>query len=174
MLKMDRKKFKSLVMNVLVFLALVFAVEYWQSRNMTRGALPDPLLNASLPTVAGGTRSLWNQEKMTVIYVFAPWCGVCRASGSNIDRLPDSFHKAALALSWEQEADVERFVQDTGLKVPVLMGREAVEGALQIGAYPSYLILDKQGRIVKAWSGYTTTFGLWFKSYWTRLVAGRE
>lgn len=173
MLKMDRKKLKSALWNVLVFLALVYAVEYWQSRNMTRGALPDAVRNASLPTVAGGTRSLWNPEKMTVVYVFAPWCSVCRASGSNIDRLPDGFHKAALALSWEQAADVENFVKDTGLQVPVLMGRETEEAALQIGAYPSYLIIDTQGRIVKAWSGYTTTAGLWFKSYWTRVSTQR-
>jgi peroxiredoxin len=174
MLKLDRAKVKSGLKNVLIFLVIVYAVEYWQSRNMTRGELPDPLRNVSLPTVQGSTRSFWNPEKMTVVYVFAPWCGVCRASGSNIDRLPDSFHKAALALSWGQPTEVENFVRNTGLKVPVLMGRDKEEEALQIGAYPSYLIIDTQGRIVKAWSGYTTTAGLWIKSYWTRLWADRE
>jgi thiol-disulfide isomerase/thioredoxin len=173
MLKMDRKTFKSLLNNVAIFLVILIAVEYWQSRNMTRGALPDSLRTASLPVLTGGNKSLWNPEKMTVVYVFAPWCGVCRASGSNIDRLPDSFHKAALALSWSQPSELESFVQDAGLKLPVLMGRESEEEALRIGAYPSYLILDTEGAIVKAWSGYTTTPGLWFRSYWTRLWAAR-
>jgi thiol-disulfide isomerase/thioredoxin len=168
---MDRKTFKSLLSNLVMFLAILMAVEYWQSRNMVRGELPDSLRNASLPVLTGGNKSLWNPEKMTVVYVFAPWCGVCRASGSNIDRLPGSFHKAALALSWGEAAELESFVRDAGLKAPVLMGRESEEGALRIGAYPSYLILDTEGRIVKAWSGYTTTPGLWFRSYWTRLWA---
>lgn len=174
MLKVDRKKWKSGLMNVLVFLALVYAVEYWQSRHMTRGVLPNPLRSVSLPTLEGSTRSLWNPEKLTVVYVFAPWCAVCRASGSNIDRLPDSFHKAALALSWDEAAEVKAFVKDSGLQAPVLMGRENEEVALRIGAYPSYVIIDTQGRIVRAWSGYTTTAGLWLKSYWTLLWAGRE
>ncbi len=174
MLKVNRAQLKSGLKNVLIFLAIVYVVEYWQSRKMTRGALPDPLYKSSLPTLEGGSRSLWNPEKMTVVYVFAPWCGVCRASGSNIDRLPDSFHKAALALSWDSSAEVKAFVQDSGLRLPVLMGGDREEAALHIGAYPSYLIIDSQGRIVKAWSGYTTSAGLWLKSYWTRLLAGRE
>jgi thiol-disulfide isomerase/thioredoxin len=171
MLKMDRKTFKSLLNNVVIFLGILMAVEYWQSRNMVRGDLPEYLHNASLPVLTGGTKSLWNPEKMTVVYVFAPWCGVCRASGSIIDRLPGSFHKAALALSWGEAAELKSFVKDAGLKAPVLMGRESEEEVLRIGAYPSYLILDTQGRIVKAWSGYTTTPGLWFRSYWTRIWA---
>ncbi|WP_141732278.1 TlpA family protein disulfide reductase [Oligoflexus tunisiensis] len=174
MLKLNRKTLKSGLKNGVIFLALVYAVEYWQSRNMTKGELPEPLRHVSLPTLKGTTRSLWNPEKLTVVYVFAPWCGVCRASGSNIDRLPQDFHKTALALSWDQIAAVDDFVRETGLQVPVLMGKEREEEALRIGAYPSYLIIDTQGRIVKAWSGYTTTAGLWFKSYWARLVAARE
>jgi hypothetical protein len=49
------------------------------------------------------------------------------------------------------------------------MGRDRDETALQIGAYPSYLIIDTEGRIVKAWSGYTTLVGLWLKSYLAQL-----
>lgn len=168
-LKMDAKKWKSGLMNVLIFLVLVYAVEYWQSRHITRGALPEFLRGESLPTVEGHTRSLWSPEKYTVVYVFAPWCGVCRSSGTNIDRLPDRFQKTALALSWNQRAEVEDFVKDVGLKVPVLMGRDREEAALHIEAFPSYLIIDTQGRIVKAWSGYTTTIGLWLKSYLAQL-----
>jgi peroxiredoxin len=170
MLKLNRTTLKSGLKNVVIFLVLVFAVEYWQSRNMTRGALPEALRLESLPTLQGTTRSLWSPEKWTVVYVFAPWCGVCRASGTNIEALPEDFHKAALALSWDQVAAVDEFVRDTGLKVPVLMGKEREEAALRIAAYPSYLIIDPEGRIVKAWSGYTTTVGLWLRSYWTRLL----
>ncbi|MDQ3235805.1 MAG: hypothetical protein M3Q07_28690, partial [Pseudobdellovibrionaceae bacterium] len=115
-LKMDRKKLKSWVLNIFVFLMLAYVVEYWQSRNITRGVLPETLRTLSLPTVEGTTRSLWSPEKYTVIYIFAPWCGVCRASGTNIERLPDRFQKAALALSWEHPNEVENFVQDGGLR----------------------------------------------------------
>jgi len=169
MLKLNRKTLKSGLKNVLIFLALVYAVEYWQSRNITRGPLPEFLLNSGLPLAAGGTRSLWSPEKYTVVYVFAPWCGVCRASGTTIDSLPDRFQIAALALSWSEATEVEEFIKNTGLRVPVLMGRDREEAALQIGAYPTYLIIDTEGRIVKAWSGYTTTVGLWLKSYLAQL-----
>jgi hypothetical protein len=73
MLKLSRKTFKSGLKNVLIFLALVYAVEYWQSRNITRGMLPEFLLHKALPLALGGTRSLWSREKYTVVYVFAPW-----------------------------------------------------------------------------------------------------
>jgi peroxiredoxin len=167
--KITRKQWQSWFWNALVFLALVYGVEAFQSRNLARGDLPNFLREESLPTLAGSTSSLWHPDQYTVVYIFAPWCGVCRASGSNIDQLPESFHKKALALSWETSEELNSFVSSTGLKVPVLLGKDREETALQVSAYPSYMIIDREGRIVKAWSGYTTTLGLWIKGYLARL-----
>lgn len=166
---MNRKKYLGWLRNLLVFLVLVYAVEYWQSRHLMRGVLPDDLRLESLPTIPGNTRSLWSPERYTVVYVFAPWCGVCRASADNIDRLPDRFHKVSLALSWEKPEEVTAFIEKTGLKTEVLLGRDKEEAVLGIEAFPSYLVIDKEGRVVKAWSGYTSTFGLVLKSYLAQL-----
>ncbi len=156
--------------DLLIFMTLLYAVERWQSRHLSQGLLPDFLRTQSLPTVEGPTRSLWNPEKYTVLYVFAPWCGVCRGSAGNINRLPaDRFHIIAIALSWEKPTEVREFVSSTGLRVPVLLGQEREESALGVRSYPSYIIIDRDGRVVKAWSGYTTTLGLFWKSYWTLL-----
>ncbi len=156
--------------DLMLLLLLVYAVEYWQSRHLTKGLLPEFLRLESLPTLEAHTRSLWSPDHYTVLYVFAPWCGVCRGSAANMNSLPkDRFHVVSLALSWGQASEVEEFVKSTGLKTPILMGKEREEAALGIESFPSYLVIDREGRIVKAWSGYTTTLGLFFKGYWAQL-----
>lgn len=165
-----KKRWQSWALNLTIFLVLVYAVEYWQSRRVVRGPLPEFLRTESLAKLQGGTQSLWSPDQFTVVYIFAPWCGVCRASGATIENLPTGFHKAALALSWENEKDVEEFVKASGLKIPVLLGRDREEAALGVDAFPTYLVIDNNGRVVRAWSGYTTTLGLWIKSWLARLI----
>lgn len=150
----------------LILLGLVYGVELFQARNMLEGPLPADLKTRSLPSPDGPTHSLWSPSQYTLLYVFAPWCGVCKVSADNIGRVPSSrFHVAALALSYREPAEVKDFAQQHGLDVPVLLGSEETQTVLGIDSFPSYLLIDREGKIVRAWSGYTTTLGLWAKSF---------
>lgn len=167
---MGRKKWLSWLINGLVLLSIVYGVEIYRSQNIYRGPLPDSLRTRSLPSPSGTTHSLWSPGQYTLLYVFAPWCGVCKLSVDNIKRLPRwRFQMATLALSWGEAAEVKEFATMHDIKVPVLMGGEEVRSTLGIDAFPSYLVIDKKGQVVMAWSGYTTTLGLWFKIYIARI-----
>lgn len=150
--------------DLLIILVLILALEWWQSRRLLRGELPLELQLATAQTLDDESARLWNQDRTTLLYVFAPWCGVCRTSASNMNRLPGSIHTASLALSWSDQQSVEDFIERSGLKTKVLLGTAEQGQGLGVQAFPSYVLVSSDGRIIYSWTGYTTSFGLWLRS----------
>lgn len=122
------------------------------------------------PTMDGTSRTLMDKDHFSLVYVFAPWCGVCKMSASNINGLAGYANIQALALSYEKESDVRSFANETDLRVPVILGQGMLEDSLNVGQFPTYFILDNRGNIVLGWSGYTTTLGLWMRVWGVRMV----
>jgi hypothetical protein len=153
--------------DILFFLLLLSGIEWWQARKMVQGSMPIDI--SRLPLLDGERVGFGSAGQYTLLYVFAPWCGVCRLSASNLNRLQSlDVHVQALALSWEDPREVRTFVSETGLRVPVLLGHVREETALGIQSYPSHFLVSPRGSIVKSWSGYTTTPGFFWKVYWNR------
>ncbi|MBM4253882.1 MAG: TlpA family protein disulfide reductase [Deltaproteobacteria bacterium] len=154
-----------LASNILIFMLLILGVEWWQASSMRSGMWPESA--RLLPSLEGTTGTLPEAGGgVTLVYVFAPWCGVCRATAANLNVLKErGFQVSALALAYEQEAEVRAFVTSTGLSTTVLLGSEDIARSLAVSAFPSYFILSPTGRILKAWSGYATTAGLILKMW---------
>jgi peroxiredoxin len=151
--------------DILILVLLVLGLEWWQSRNLSSGGLPEKLKLHALPLLDGSESMLWQSGKPTLLYVFAPWCGVCNVSASNLNTFLDSdINVISLALSWESKDEVQEFVSTAGLKTPVALGDDNTSVALQIDVFPSYFVIGSDGKILKAWSGYTTTAGLWLRA----------
>lgn len=144
---------------------VIAGIEWWQSRHLPTGPLSETLRTQTIPTLEGGVSTLWQSEQTTLLYVFAPWCVVCKSSASNLNSFMNTdFNVVSLALSWENKEDIRKFVGNTGLETPVLVGNNSTADLLQISSFPSYFVIGKDGRILKAWSGYTTTAGLWLRA----------
>jgi len=137
---------------------------YFQSKDVPPAVFAD-----SYASLDGVNRSIVQNDKYSFVYAFAPWCGVCKMSASNINGLKDHFHTVAVALSYDQESDLRSFVDHTGLDVPVILGQGKLENALNVGQFPTYFILNDQGKIVLGWSGYTTSVGIWLRLWGVRL-----
>ena len=59
------------------------------------------------------------------MYFFAPWCGICRSSIDNLDHMlvgGDVAWATAVALDFTSPAEVQAFVDETGISLPVLLG----------------------------------------------------
>ena len=109
----------------------------------------------------------------TVIYFFAPWCRVCGLSADNLRRLSewrgDSVNVVMIALDWQRRDDVAGFAARHELDVPVLLGSARTARDYRIRGYPTYYVLDAEGRIVRRDFGYSTTAGLLLRTW----LAGR-
>jgi thiol-disulfide isomerase/thioredoxin len=167
-------RLKRLVRDLLLAVAVVSAVSWWQTRDLLPAAAPapaliEPYLDAAEPAAPFDLSAF--SDKTVLLYFFAPWCGVCKLSAGNLHHLrrltsADDTAVVAVALDYESAADVRAFVRDAGLDVPVVMGDAKVRDAFKITAYPSYYVLAKGGVIAHASVGYSTLFGLWWRTWW--------
>jgi thiol-disulfide isomerase/thioredoxin len=169
---LTKNRFKSLLINIAIFIAVLIAVQTWQARNAPSGQAP------SLPYTSLGLHEQrllpQSNGKIELLYFFAPWCQVCQVSIANVKRAASYFDNAKphyIALDFEQEDEVNRFIdehlkpQDPG---DVYLADDRAKAAWGVNAYPTYVIVGADGSIKHVSVGYSTTAGvvlrLWLAS----------
>lgn len=147
---------------VMAFLLL----SQWVSRHMLDSDSTAP--EAHLPTLSGSPVVLqWpSQSSRTLVYFFAPWCGVCKISMPGLNLIPatDTLQVYAIALDYDSASQVQDFVDDIGFNGDVLQGNATLKEQFQIQGYPSYYVLDQNGTILHRDQGLSTPPGLWLRT----------
>ncbi len=164
--KLRANRFLSFAIDLAIFLPVLLGIMAWQERNMlpANGNTDAPVY--SLTSLDGREFQLGRPTgKQTLVYFFAPWCGVCHASIDNVEDIRrkkrmNELDVYIVALDWSSRARVERFVAEHELTVPVLLGTEAVGQAYRVDAFPSYYVLDGDGKVIARSRGYSTEIGM--------------
>ncbi len=161
---LNKKRLKSIFLNLLMIIAAFAAVTLWQNRNLLEVSEKAP--GFSLQSLDDDTITLDSSgKKKTVLYFFAPWCTVCNLSSHNIVSLREALDREdvdiyAVALSYSRREEVRAFAEDHKLTVPVLLGSEEVRKNYKIEAFPTIYIIDQSGNISGRVVGYITELGL--------------
>ena len=150
-----------------VMLAIVLVIGAFQTRNHPRGAAPAYTFTTleqapvTLASLAG---------KPTLLAVWAPWCGVCKAESGNVSRahawLGDRANVVSVATAFNDVSEVRQYMSAQGVDYPVLLAQEDFQRVMHVEAFPTVFVLDSKGRIVSSMQGYTTTLGLVFRTLW--------
>ncbi|MDH5433234.1 MAG: TlpA family protein disulfide reductase, partial [Gammaproteobacteria bacterium] len=105
-----------------------------------------------------------DNELPTLIYFFAPWCQVCHASIDNLEDIyqseKDNINIYLVALDWKNLEEILDFLSQHQLSMPVLLGTNQTRSEYKIKGYPSYYLIDSDGKIVSKNFGYSTELGL--------------
>jgi thiol-disulfide isomerase/thioredoxin len=150
-----------------LLLAIVLGVGAFQTRNHPRGAAPA----YTFSTLDQGQVALSSLEgKPTLLAVWAPWCGVCKAESGNVSRaramLGDRANVVSVATAFTDVADVKQYMAAQGVDYPVLLAQDDFQRVMHVEAFPTVFVIDSQGRIVSSMQGYTTTLGLIWRTLW--------
>jgi len=159
------------LLEAVLLLAVFFGVQAWFTRDVVRGELP-PIPGAVLgtphPTVQAWRGDARNDAFM--LYVWATWCGVCRAMEDNVDALARDARVLSVAMQSGASADVQRHLHARGHAWATVNDPDgAVTHTLGASAVPTLLFVDRHGRIRGVTRGYTTTLGLRARLAWASL-----
>ena len=103
-----------------------------------------------------------------MIYFFAPWCGVCAASSPQLRWFHrwrgDDVQVLLVGLDWSAPQELHDYAQRHELTMPVLIGDRATGAAYRIQGYPTYYVIDAEGRVARRDTGLSTVAGLWLRT----------
>lgn len=134
-------------------------------------APPDELYRAlALPAAGGGSlRSDELRGKVVLISFFATWCFPCIADLPVLERLQErhgaeGFTVLMVGMDLEGQAVIAPFAQHYALPFPVVVADAALrEGRTPFGritALPTYVLVDREGKVALAYSGVASPKGL--------------
>jgi thiol-disulfide isomerase/thioredoxin len=164
------KQRTGLFLNALFFVAVFLGVSTFQARNMLpKSDVESPALSG--PLLRGGSYDIADAGKRPVlVYFFAPWCKFCAVSSDNLTRLrrlrdEDALLILTVALDWQDLDEVRDYVDSHELDLPVLLGDTQISQDWRVYAFPTYYVLDSDRRIHRRDLGYSTQFGLWWRTW---------
>lgn len=164
------KQHTGLFLNVLFFVAVFLAVSAFQARNMlSTSGVAAPALNG--PLLRGDSYNLATSgDRPVLVYFFAPWCKFCAVSSDNLTRLRrlrdnESLEILTVVLDWQDLDEVRDYVDRHELGLPVLLGDRQIAQDWGVYAFPTYYVLDSDRRIRRRDLGYSTQFGLWWRTW---------
>jgi peroxiredoxin len=159
----------SLAFDVVLIAAVFYAVQSWQTRDLP---IDEPAPETVLALLDGsGIRSAVNAGEVGIVYFFAPWCFYCRTSIGNLDDLVADGQVSwatTVALDYADMGEVQEFIDETGVTLPVLMGHPGTAADWSVRAFPTYYVIDADGRISSRSVGYSTGFGMLFRNWLAR------
>ncbi|TQV87476.1 TlpA family protein disulfide reductase [Aliikangiella coralliicola] len=170
MTEKKKTKIKSLLswaLQISIYITIFFALSWWQQKDMLPTGEQIIAPQFTLIDINGKAVSLHHEGKahQTLIYFFAPWCSICHASIDNLQVIEESesypnLRILVVALDWRSVDEVDEFLKEHKLTMPVLLGTTEVQQDYQINAFPSYYLLSENGHIISRNLGYSTELGL--------------
>jgi peroxiredoxin len=147
-------------------IVLVLVIFSWVQNRGTLSADGALAPDFTLQSIDGKTYQLSQLKgKKVLIYFFAPWCSICHMSGGNLNALrkarsKDELEILVVGLSWEHEQELLEFKNDLELTMPVLIGSQQQMQDYKIKGFPTYFILDEEGKVIHRSVGYSTELGM--------------
>jgi len=162
-------RWKRFALEALVFVVIVAGIQAWRARDLLPADERTIAPAFELTDLHGRTwRSADLAGKPAVIYFFAPWCGVCAASSPQLRWFHrwrgDDVQVVLIGLDYASPAEVQEYARRHELTMPVLVGTMETGAAYRIRGYPTYYVLDAQGRIARRDVGLSTVAGLWIRT----------
>jgi thiol-disulfide isomerase/thioredoxin len=154
---------------VLLIVVIVGGIQAWRSRDLLPAGERVAAPAFELVDLQGRS---WTPEALAgrpaVLYFFAPWCGVCAASSPQLrwfDRwMGDEVQVVLVALDWSNVEELAEYAARHELRLPILPAGPQAAADYRIRGYPTYYVLDADGRIAGRDFGYTTAPGLWLRT----------
>jgi peroxiredoxin len=155
----------TILLDSLLIIAVFFTISWYQNRG-TLAADGKVAPDFKLQNLKGDFVELSSMKgKKVLVYFFAPWCRICSLSSGNLNNLRASrdieeLEILIIGLSWESVDELIKFAEKQGFTSPVLIGTSKQLEDYKIKGFPTYFVIDEDGRVIHRSVGYSTEIGL--------------
>jgi cytochrome c biogenesis protein CcmG, thiol:disulfide interchange protein DsbE len=131
----------------------------WDAARMRKELVGKPAPELLVSSIGGATVHLEGLKGKTVLLDFwTTWCPPCRADAPALDRLFRKYGARDLAIVGisidEDRKTVQEFLVKNPHEYPIVLSTEnELPRPFQVGVFPTYVVIDKDGKVAAAMEG---------------------
>lgn len=167
-----RRQWKSHLITLALMAGLLWALNAFQTRDVPAGPAPD--FTATLASGETITLAQWRAAhpgQAVALHFWADWCPFCRAEESSVTRLAQDWPVLTIAMRSGDAARVRTVLAQRQLPWTTAVDpRGEIAQRYGFKAVPAFVVLDANGHVRGAASGYTTEWGMRLRLWWARLA----
>ena len=146
------------LINILIFLAVYFAVHLYQTRNAPSGLAPE-IQGIMLDGRVFDKLSMI--EKPVLVHFWATWCKVCEFEHGSINNIAQDYSVIGVASQSGSMAEVNAYVENKNLSYPILLDRNGfIAESWGVVGYPTSYIIGEGDQVIFTEVGFTSEFGM--------------
>jgi thiol-disulfide isomerase/thioredoxin len=167
-----RSRWQRWLLEALLIVAVVVAVQIWQARGLPEGAAPELAGMTTDGRMVSLARMVAESGGRPVLVAFwATWCPGCKAEAGNLAAVAADHPFLGVAMQSGDAAEVARYLAGRGLDLPGIVDPEGqVAADWQVRGVPCHFIVDGAGQVRFRVVGYTTEWGLRARLWWAGRV----
>lgn len=154
--------------------AAIVAVDIWRTSDLPQGPAPDAPLHIVQIGSTGQTTTIaqWRAQhpgRAVALHFWADWCSICKLEEPAVGRVAADWPLLGVAMQSGDAVKVQRTQQQRQLAWPTAVDSNAeLSRTWGIKAVPALVVIDADGRIRFATSGYTSGWGMRLRLWWAQ------
>lgn len=158
------KKYAKEIAKTLIILTIILnVVSYFKSQDLNKEQLniqTFKLLDNSTYTVPN--------DKPILVHFWATWCPTCKIEAGNIERVSKDYEVITIASQSGSKEEIQKYLEKNNLTFKVVNDLDGeFASQFNISAYPTTFIYNKDKNMTFSEVGYTSTFGLFTRMWWS-------
>ncbi len=147
---------KEILSFILILTILANLISYYKAIDLNKNKL--------------NIKNITLNEKPILIHFWSTWCPTCKMEAANIQTISESFNVLTIAVNSGDDDNIKEYLNKNDLNFRFINDKDGYySNKFNIEVYPTTLIYDKNKNLIFSDVGYTTTFGLWLRMWWSNL-----
>src|SRR5574344_235999 len=158
-----KKTLKTLIKYTILFIVVLNLVSYFKSLDLNKN-----MLDIKTFTLLDGSNYIVKNDKPLLVNFWATWCPICALEEQNIENLSKDFEVITIATQSGSNEEIEKYLKDKNLSFKVVNDKYGLLSTeFNVKAFPTTFIYDKNKNLKFTEVGYTSTFGLKLRLWWS-------
>lgn len=172
-------RIRSLLIDVLIVVGVVYAVQLWRSQSMVPGGSDAPAMQLLQLGTNGEPDQPFDLDdfagRPVMVHFWATWCGVCEAEIGMVSATHEALQGQNAALitvvddsDSENIAALRSYMQEHNIEWTVLLGDRETLNAWRIELFPTDYFITPQGTVDSVHTGFSTSWGMRWRLWWAK------